>query len=483
MPRPLACGALLAIDESPTLTAWSQTMVGRGVMIAVAVALLNIRQQDVAWSSILVCMAFLYACTPVWKPWILLIWAQSLAIYRILTASRDLNASIVKVVQQEGIAAFPEWQLALVVHGVFMILAWAMLVYARRHPRSLLARHPVVWLLCAEFLLLFVSSRGVLSGMTRTVVWTFFLISSSHLWFVAYALVDQRSRDRSPDAFQLGTFRPFWGFTSLPYNKGAAFLRKVAATTPHDLAVTQLKGLKLLVWVTILYGLHTALVWACERRWHVRTIEDEITAFLSGGPSTLGRQWLSLICSQGEFALWTAVFGDTIVAIARLAGFRLPRSTWRPLESRTLIDYFNRISYYFKELLVDLFFIPTFFTCFKGRPRLRLFFATFMAAGVGNALYHFFRDIALVEDVGLEQLFVSYTSYVFYCVVLAAAIGISQLRVSAGYRPQDTLLGRVWSLVFVWGFVSILRIFSDETRSHTLGERILYLCHLFGVHP
>lgn len=483
MPRPLACGSLLAIDESPTLTAWSQTMVGRAAMIAVAVALLNIRQQDVAWSSILVCMAFLYACTPVWKPWILLICTQSLAIYRILTASRSLNASIVKVVQQEGIAAFPEWQLALVVHGVFMILAWAMLVHARRHPRSLLARHPVVCLLCAEFLLLFVSSAGVLSGMTRTIVWTFFLIFSSYLWFLAYALVDQRSSDRSPDAFQLGIFRPFWGSTSLPFNKGAAFLRKVAARNPHDLAVTQLKGVKLLGWVCILYGLRTGLKWIIEDHWHVRTIEDEITAFLGGNPSSRGRQCLSLIWSQGTFALGAAVFWDTIVAIARLAGFRLPRAIWRPLESRMLIDYFNRIAYYFKEFLVDLFFIPTFFRCFKGHARLRLFFATFMAAGVGNALYHFLRDIDMVADVGLEQLFVSYTSYVFYCVVLAVAIGISQLRASAGYRPRDTLLGRVWSLIFIWGFVSILRIFSDETRSHTLGERILYLCHLFGVHP
>ena len=34
------------------------------------------------------------------------------------------------------------------------------------------------------------------------------------------------------------------------------------------------------------------------------------------------------------------------------------------------MDYFNRFHYYFKELLVDFFFIPTFFKMFRNHPRL-----------------------------------------------------------------------------------------------------------------
>lgn len=190
---------------------------------------------------------------------------------------------------------------------------------------------------------------------------------------------------------------------------------------------------------------------------------------------------MSLIWSQTRFSFLSAIWGAFIIGAARLAGFRLPRSTWRPLESRTMLDYFNRISYYFKEMLFDIFFKPVFFGYFKKWPRLRLFAATFMAAGFGNAIYHFNRDLGIITQVGMAELFLSYTSYIFYCFVLAIAISISQVRISLGYRPPDGLFGRVWSFICIWGFVSILRIFSDETRSHTLSDRLRYLCHLFGV--
>jgi hypothetical protein len=77
------------------------------------------------------------------------------------------------------------------------------------------------------------------------------------------------------------------------------------------------------------------------------------------------------------------------------------------------MDYFNRFHYYFKELLVDFFFIPTFFKMFRNYPRLRMFFATFMAAGVGNAIWHFSRDINLVATVGPAASLETYTSYAF----------------------------------------------------------------------
>jgi hypothetical protein len=146
-----------------------------------------------------------------------------------------------------------------------------------------------------------------------------------------------------------------------------------------------------------------------------------------------------------------------------------------------LIEYFNRFSYYFKELLVDFFFVPTFFRVFRKHPRLRMFFATFMAAGVGNAIFHLVREVDLVATMGLSGSLVSFASYAFYCVILATGIGISQVRANAGYRPSPTLAGRLWSFLTVWGFVVCLHVFSDESRRHTLFERCSFLASLFGV--
>ena len=169
------------------------------------------------------------------------------------------------------------------------------------------------------------------------------------------------------------------------------------------------------------------------------------------------------------------------VGVARLAGYRLQRGCWRPLESRTLIEYFNRFHYYFKEFLVDLFFLPTFMRVFRSRPRLRVFFATFMAAGVGNAVWHFMRDFHLAAELGFLAALESFSSYAFYCLVLAIGISISQVRANTGFRPGNSVTERFFSFCSVWGFVVCLHAFSDGSRDHTLPERLIFIARLFGV--
>jgi hypothetical protein len=41
--------------------------------------------------------------------------------------------------------------------------------------------------------------------------------------------------------------------------------------------------------------------------------------------------------------------------------------------------------------------------------------------------------------------------------------------------------GRIQAFVLIWGFVSLLQIFGDETRSHSLAERMQFLLYLFGL--
>src|SRR5579864_6711728 len=102
--------------------------------------------------------------------------------------------------------------------------------------------------------------------------------------------------------------------------------------------------------------------------------------------------WASMIYTFFHNMLEMAIFGGPIVAVARLAGYRLLRNTYRPLSATTLVEFWNRYYFYYKELLVEVFFFPTFFRCFQTHKRLRIFFATFMAATVGNFIFHFMRD-------------------------------------------------------------------------------------------
>lgn len=376
----------------------------------------------------------------------------------------------------------PAWAtLAVLLWGAGMA---GLLAGVRRWPQNWPARHPLLALLGLESALClaaWLATRQAAPGAPDVLtagLWTALFVLTPYLWCLPYAITDLRSRPTDPLLPQLALQRPYWSPAYLPFGKGLAFLRRHRAPDAHALATTQLKGAKLLLWAQVLSALRDGLGWAFDG---VPSVHGALAAHLAGQPVGIGLGWAALVLSTARFSLQVAVWAHLFIGIARLAGYRLPRGSWRPLESRTLMDYFNRFHYYFKEILVDFFFVPTFFRAFKANPRLRMFFATFMAAGVGNALWHFVRDIDLVATLGPAQALHSYASYAFYCAVLATGIGLSQVRAQRGQKPPAGALGRLGSFLTVWGFVVTLHVFSDGSRTHTLGERLRFLAHLFGV--
>ncbi|HEX5785163.1 MAG TPA: hypothetical protein VFY35_10575 [Burkholderiaceae bacterium] len=366
------------------------------------------------------------------------------------------------------------------------VLLWGLtltglLAGVRRWPKSWPARHPLQALLALEAALCLAAwwaTRGGAPAVLTASLWIALFVLTPYVWFLPYAVTDLRSRPNDPLLPQLALQRAYWSPTYLPFGKGLTFLRRHRAADANALAVTQLKGAKLLVWAQVLHALRDGLAWVFDG---VPSVHEALEAHLAGQPVGMAMGWAALVLSTARFGLQVAVWAHLFIGVARLAGYRLPRGSWRPLESRTLMDYFNRFHYYFKEILVDFFFVPTFFRVFKSHPRLRMFFATFMAAGVGNALWHFLRDIDLVATLGPAQALQSYASYAFYCAVLATGIGLSQVRAQLGRKPPHGPLGRLWSFLVVWGFVVTLHVFSDGSRTHTLGERLRFLSSLFGV--
>ncbi|WP_233836450.1 hypothetical protein [Paraburkholderia sp. ZP32-5] len=389
--------------------------------------------------------------------------------------------SITAAMTQERIAGVSAAALAYTALIAFVLVAWLTLSAVRRDNQLFVARRPVLTLLAIEAVLCGLACMPFVHGWLKVGVWAFLAIATPNMWFFAYALVDQRSRAPGPMLHQLGLFHPFWGSTSTPWGKGAAFLRKAQSTTRRDIAVTQLKAVKLLIWSCILLYINAAAHWIGMSVLRIPTLEGVQAAYFQHRPYPIAMGWIALVLDVVFSALALATAGHQAIAVARLAGYRLPRNTWRPLESRSLADFWNRYYYYFKELLVDFFFLPTFLRTFRQHPRLRIFFATFMAAGVGNAIYHFVRDIGLVAVIGLKATVETFTSYAFYCVVLAVGIGISQVRSLAGRRGPRTRSARVAAFVGIWLFIICLHPFGNETRFYTLEQRITFMASLFGV--
>ena len=467
----------LAIDTRPTWIAGAQSGLG-GALIALTACLALAPHFGFAETLLAVGGALAASRLPTRRPLILFIATWSAALYATLSGGNDMLDGLG---QLPGSEPLTNALLAIGALGAMLLASQWSLQYVRRAPQSLLARRPLLTLLATDALLCALAGSNEFADWLQLMLWSAVFTLTPYLWFLAYAIVDQRARQPAPMLLQLAAQRPFWSPTYLPFGKGAAFLGKHLAKNPQELAVTQLKAVKLLLWANALYALRWALGELSYSHGQLATVEALLDAFVAGQAVDRGPAWLALVVSTARFALQVAFWAHLFIGIARLAGYRLPRGSWRPLESRTLMDYFNRFHYYFKELLVDFFFAPTFFRHFKPHPRLRMFVATFVAAGIGNALWHFLRDIQLVATQGFLAALGSFTSYLFYCAVLATGVGLSQVRVSRGWRPASGLLGRLRSFAGIWFFVVCLHVFSDGSRLHALSDRLAFLGHLFGV--
>lgn len=470
---------LWAIDERARFIDGAQTVAGRLLIYVIACA--AVKTYFPWWETLLVVSAAMAAAyVPRYRSAVLFAATWTAAFLEMALLENFIVEEIGVVVQLERVAGPSPLVWATGFLLLLMAGAWGALAAVRRRPTSILARRPLVILLTLEALLCGLTTLDVTHGLPRVMLWSLITVLTPYIWFLPYAIVDMRSQHASPMSMQMATLRPFWSPSFLPFGKGSAFLRKHLPKTPADLAVTQLKAIKLLLWSNVLLAFKIGLTWVFEEHLHIPTVEMALDAFLAGHAYRPVTGWACLVLSTAKYGLTIGFWAGLFIGIARLAGYRLPRGSWRPLESRTLMEYFNRFHYYFKELLVDFFFVPTFFTLFRRHPRLRMFFATFMAAGVGNALWHFLRQIDTVATMGLAASAQAFTSYLFYAVILATGIGLSQVRASRGIRPSSTVYGRVYSFLLVWSFVVGLHVFGAES-ARSFGERLSFMASLFGV--
>src|SRR3546814_161344 len=128
-------------------------------------------------------------------------------------------------------------------------IALGAIYLARRFRDHPLGRRPVLaqHILC--FLLIGLAASNLLGGMTQVVLWSVTAVFAAYFWFLAYALIDQRRRQPAPLLYHLANFHPFFALTTVvPMGKDAANWQKVEAATAEELAVTQLKALKLIAW-------------------------------------------------------------------------------------------------------------------------------------------------------------------------------------------------------------------------------------------
>jgi hypothetical protein len=463
------------LDENPKIVAQAQTVAGKVAVIGLAVCLL-------AWRSprpvvFLVAVA-LVTFLPAYRRMVL----AAAGLYWIVTSGllkQDLMGDVAAAAgihAPQHVTQSAVWMLSGL---VCVCLTLGLLgLGIRKQGDAIIGRRPVLCLAIFFCVALGIAGTTLVPPGVRVASWALVAPLSGCLWLLAYAL---RDFQRDPaSAHGIGSMlATLWsgGASSTPMLKGPVHARKVEAVDAREFAVAQLKGVKLLAWTMVLVVASVGIQYALLKA-DVPTLEDAIDRNLTGAIPV----WLCWESLAGSFVLLVitlTVWGHTIVGGLRLLGFKALRNTYAPFRARTLAEFWNRIYFYFKELLVDHFYFPAYLRYFKRSPRLRTVFATFAAAGFGNAFYHFGRDVNYVAQLGLWRALAGFQTYLFYTMVLATGISISQLR---GKRRQASWFRtEVVSRVAIVGFYGLVHIFDDTRRTVSLGAHFTFLFRLFGV--
>lgn len=358
------------------------------------------------------------------------------------------------------------------------VLVGGMLLFlvARYWPGSAFGRRPLIFLLSGFSLL-------IICACTFSYPWLWAMVGAlaSYIWFIAYALTDHAAVPRKDGSLELTSLSPLWGSTATPFPKGAHYLRRIEARAPEQLAITQLKGLKLLAWAMVLVILHKLWFHLFYGYLQIPTVQQALAMSAHRTPLPWHVQWESQFLSFFENIFEISILGHQFIACCRVAGFNALRNTYRPLSSTTVAEFFNRFYYYFKELLVEFFFFPAFLRYWKGHRRTRLIFANFAAAGFGNAFYHFTRDWQIIKANGLPSALKSFEVYFFYCFILSAGLSISQLR-KRNRKTVGFFRVRVLPVCGVILFYSLLEVFDFTPASYSLTEHLRFFANLFFIH-
>lgn len=367
-------------------------------------------------------------------------------------------------------------RLGLGLGALYFLMVVGLLFLRQRYGHWRICKRPILFLLLFVLAQILVASVLPLTGLWWVGMWLFVLMNANYIWFLGYALLD---KGKHGVLRPLALFSPIWSLSRTPIGKNLSYMEKTVPQDAQAQARTHISAVKLVMQCGGYLLLFFILTHVIEQRFHIPPYERAFLHNALGSPYPVWVSWVSLVVSFFTILLTHLAGLNSFVAAARMAGFQLLRNTYKPLSSRTIAEFWNRYLYYFKELLADFFFYPTFLRHLKRYPKLRLAFATFMAAGIGNLLYHMLRMLIIAPKMGVGAWIEQSQTYVFYTLLLSAGIIVSQLR--GAPKANLSRLQQCKATACVIAFFCFVHIFDDMNFRHSLPDAFGFLFHLFGL--
>ncbi|MGE4130157.1 MAG: hypothetical protein AB7F86_00885 [Bdellovibrionales bacterium] len=363
------------------------------------------------------------------------------------------------------------------------LLWWFWFLVELRGHWSAFRRHPVA-LHTIFFLCGLVAAESLrFHGNWSRILWLAVTLWTHLFCYFTYALM-AAPRGMREQLLALSFAGQMFNPSPVPKGKNWNYLEKVWCLDPEERMTSRLKGVKLLIWAALLYfgGEITKLFveGVGPLGLHMPTQQYCLAAASTNQPCSVLQNWAHVGFGFVFSTLEIAVPGHLLVGFLRLAGYRLPRNMYRPFESLTIAQFWNRYYYYFKELLADFYFYPTFDRLSRWPTRWRVVAATFAAAGFGNFFVHFLFHARLQEQ-SLGEALRLMRSYSIYVLVLSAGIAISQWRSLGGRKRPQSFGGKWRARILVIGFYVVLSTFDTRWATGRLTDNFNFWLALFSL--
>lgn len=318
-------------------------------------------------------------------------------------------------------------------------------------------RHNTTLAIISYIIALILISTFPMSAYLRNLLHGSFLLFSLLFWHWMYSL-----KYNFPIKEALQSSFSFWNWSPLPIPKSFVDLEK-SSNNISDLTKLRLRALKLLVWTSILSVLEF-LIFKVKIYFNIPSLVSLIGS--QSVQESIFIRWIALFTDFISNMLTITVGSHFAIACIRFCGWNVKRNVYSPLQAKSISDFFNRYYYYFKELLLDLFFYPAYFSFFKNSPNIRLFIATLLSAGLGNFLFHFMLDYSKIINLGFIGAIISSSSYSLYCFLLSIFLFFSQRsRLKAVNKIQGFLTTFIIKIRILAVFLFLNLLLNSSGRS------------------
>lgn len=318
------------------------------------------------------------------------------------------------------------------------------------------------------------------------------------IWRVSYmAQLSSRKRfEGTSFADHLMYLWPVFGGNQ-PQGKGYEYLSQHEVDDASQLARSQISGLKLLMmaaaWQVVIWTMDTVVFATPPDDYRaagwvgmLQPLIDipRLSYLIADSSATSGIAWASTLLELVRVTLVIALRGHIIIGCLRLMGFNVFRNTYKPLLSESVLEFWNRFNFYFKELMVEFFFYPVFLRCSRVSAGLRLFLAVFAAACIGNMYFHMLLDPRLILTGDLVRIWEEWGARLVYCVCLATGVWVSMMQQQKRRRLNESHIWyiRLRRIAAVCLFFAVINIWDTRAPGAAMSDRALFCLKLLGIH-